>query len=101
MGVITSYGGVPSMLLSRRASGFLIGVALFQYLAWAIFAKNLAATEGRASGYYIAHTVLIVINVVLATGLAYLGWRGMKGMDEEELREYFDDRELDKLAKRR
>ncbi len=89
------------MLLSRRASAFLIGVALFQYAAWAMFAKNLAEAEGKAKGYYIAHTALIVINIVLATAIAYLGWRGMKGMDDEDLRAYFDDRELDKLAKRR
>ena len=89
------------MLLSRRASAFLIGVALFQYAAWAMFAKNLVESTGKETGYYVAHGSLIAINVVLATALAYLGWRGMKGMDEEELREYFDDRELDKLAKRR
>ena len=84
------------MLLSRRVSSLLIAVALFQYFAWLTFARNLANTgEDRSAAYYVVHALLIVANLAIATFIGYLGWRGLKGMDEVALRKYFDDRELD------
>jgi len=88
------------MLLSRRVSSVLIAIALFQYFAWLNFVKNLAAAEGRSTGYYVVHTLLIVANLAIATFIGYLGWRGLKGMDEVALRKYFDDRELDAAGRR-
>lgn len=89
------------MLLSRRVSSALIAIALFQYFAWLTFAKNLANTRGhRSTAYYVVHTVLIVANLAVATFIGYLGTRGLKGMDEVALRQYFDDRELDAAARK-
>lgn len=83
------------MLLSRRVSSLLIAIALFQYFAWLNFARNLSETEGKSTAYYVIHGVLIVVNLIIATFIGYLGTRGLKGMDEVAMRKYFDDRELD------
>ena len=88
------------MLLSRRVSSLLIAIALFQYFAWANFARNLADTgDDRSTAYYVVHGVLIVANIVIATFIGYLGTRGLKGMDEVAMRKYFDDRELDGITR--
>jgi hypothetical protein len=43
-----------------------------------VFIKNLAATEGRPTGYYVAHTVLIIVNLVIAAVLGTWGYRAYK-----------------------
>ncbi|MQA83327.1 MAG: hypothetical protein GEV03_01520 [Streptosporangiales bacterium] len=63
---------------SRRASGFLLAVAAWNVVTYTIFIRNLAETEGRPTGFYVAHTVLIVVNLAIAAVLAVMGWRGWK-----------------------
>lgn len=36
------------------------------------------AGEDRAAGYWVAHTVLIVVNFAIAALLGSLGWRALK-----------------------
>jgi hypothetical protein len=89
------------MVLTRRTSLALLAVAAFQYLSWINFARNLATSDdSHPRGYYIAHTALIVINLVIATWLAWLGRRGLQHADEERVRQFYDDRELDAQLRR-
>ena len=57
---------------------FLLGVAAWNVVTYATFIRNLAATEGRPTGFYVAHTVLIVVNLGIAVVLAVLGWRAWR-----------------------
>lgn len=63
------------MTLSRRIAYFLLSVAAWNVLTYGMFIRNLANTEGRPTGFYVAHTVLIVVNLAIAAVLATLGWR--------------------------
>jgi uncharacterized membrane protein len=55
-----------------------MGVAVWNVVTWANFAKNLAQAEGRPTGYYVAHSGLIVVNMVIAAVLGTLGYRAWK-----------------------
>ncbi|TWD81907.1 hypothetical protein FB561_3031 [Kribbella amoyensis] len=61
------------MKLERKHALVLIGVAVWNVVTYATFIKNLAATEGRPTGYYVAHTVLIVVNLGIAGVLGSWG----------------------------
>jgi hypothetical protein len=65
--------------LSRRAAMFLLGVAAWNVVTYANFARNLAeGPHDRPTGYYVAHTVLIVVNVGIAAVLGTMGWRALR-----------------------
>jgi hypothetical protein len=64
--------------LQRKHAAILLGVAVWNVLTWSNFAKNLAETEGRPTGYYVAHTGLIVVNLAIAAVLGSLGYRAWK-----------------------
>jgi cytochrome c biogenesis protein ResB len=71
----------PVKLERKHAVLFLL-IAAWNVITYANFAKNLTEAaksgEDRPSGYYIAHIVLIVVNVVIAAVLGRLGvkaWR--------------------------
>lgn len=70
------------MKLERRHALLLLGVALWNVLTFGMFAKNLyaayAAGEERATGYWVAHSVLIVVNVAIAALLGRLGWKALR-----------------------
>ena len=67
------------MRLERRHGVLLLAVAAWNVLTFGMFARNLysayAAGEDRATGYWVAHTVLIVVNFAIAAVLGRLGWR--------------------------
>lgn len=67
------------MTLTRRHGWLLLVVAAWNVLIWSTFAKNLQAAyaegEDRATGYWVAHTILIVVDLVIAVVLARLGLR--------------------------
>lgn len=71
------------MKLERKHGWFLVGVGLWNFFIWATFAKNLASAhssgEDRPQGYWIAHSVLIVVNVVLGVLFLGLGRKVLKG----------------------
>jgi hypothetical protein len=73
---------VPGTGLSRRAARFLVGVAVWNILTYTMFTKNLffggSDEPDRPTGYYVAHSVLIVVNVVIALVLAPIGWRALQ-----------------------
>lgn len=72
------------MRVSRRAAMFLLGVAVWNVLTYAMFTKNLfwSGERDEPTGYYVAHSVLIVVNVAIAAVLAPLGWRALRASRE-------------------
>ena len=77
------------MKLERKHAVVLLLIAAWNVLSYANFAKNLAETAAsgadRSTGYYVAHVVLIVVNLAVAVYLALLGrriWRSQPARDE-------------------
>ena len=70
------------MRLERKHAVLFLAIAVWNVVSYANFAKNLAraATSGedRPTGYYVAHIVLIVVNLVIAAVLGRLGWKAWK-----------------------
>jgi len=70
------------MKFERKHALLLIGVAVWNFVTWATFARNLSAAhsagEDRPAGYWIAHTVLIVVNVIIGCVLAALGLKALR-----------------------
>lgn len=67
------------MKLERKHAVLFFAIAAWNVLSYANFAKNLweaaSGGEDRSAGYYVAHIVLIVVNVLIAVVLARLGWK--------------------------
>ena len=70
------------MRFERKHAWLLIGIAAWMVVTWLMFARNLgeayADGEDRPSGYWVAHSLLIVVNLVIAAALARLGLRALK-----------------------
>lgn len=66
------------MELKRKHALTLIAIAVWNVVTYVTFIKNLARTEGRPTGYYVAHTVLIVVNLAIAALLGTWGYRAFK-----------------------
>lgn len=71
------------MRLGRRDGWFFAAVTVWGVFSWTMFARNLgsayAAGEDRPTGYWVAHTVLIVVNLVLTAFFARYAWRTLRG----------------------
>ena len=70
------------MKLQRKHAVLFLAIAAWNVFSYATFTKNLAAAhargEDRPTGYWVAHIVLIIVNLVIAGVLARLGvkaWR--------------------------
>ncbi|HET8960031.1 SCO4848 family membrane protein [Nocardioides sp.] len=72
------------MKFERRHAVLLLGVALWNVVTFGTFTRNLWAAyesgEDRATGYWVAHSVLIVVNFVIAGLLGSLGLRAWKAL---------------------
>lgn len=70
------------MKLERKHGWLLVGVAAWNVVIWSTFAKNLAAAyssgEHRPTGYWVAHSVLIVVDLIIAVVLGRLGLKALK-----------------------
>ena len=70
------------MRFERKHGVLLLAVAVWNVLTFGMFARNLwaayAAGEDRATGYWVAHSVLIVVNFVIAGVLGRLGWKTLR-----------------------
>jgi hypothetical protein len=68
--------------LDRRHAVLFLAIAAWNVLSYANFAKNLWETwssgADRAAGYYVAHVVLIVVNLAIAVVLGRLGVRAWR-----------------------
>jgi len=67
---------------TRKHALLLLAVAAWNVLTYATFTKNLAEAhasgEDRPTGYWVAHSVLIVVNLAIAAALGRLGWRAWR-----------------------
>lgn len=67
------------MKLERRHGWLLVAVAVWNVVIWLTFAKNLyqahSSGEDRATGYWVAHSVLIVVDLAIGVVLGRLGLR--------------------------
>ena len=70
------------MKLERKHAVIFLLIAGWNVFSYANFARNLAETHAsgadRPAGYYAAHIVLIVVNLVIAAYLGRLGWRAWR-----------------------
>jgi ABC-type Na+ efflux pump permease subunit len=76
--------------LRRKHAVLFLAIAAWNVVTYATFTKNLAAAhahgEDRPTGYWVAHTVLIIVNLVIAAVLARLGYRAWRSTDVSSLR---------------
>lgn len=70
------------MKLERKHAVLFLLISLWNVVSYASFTKNLLAAyqrgEDRPTGYWVAHSVLIVVNLAIAGVLGRLGvqaWR--------------------------
>ena len=66
------------MKLTRRHGWLFLSIAAWNLITYTVFIKNLAADDGRPTGFYVAHTVLIIVNLAIAAVLAALGMRVLR-----------------------
>lgn len=66
------------MKLERKHALVLLGIAAWNVVTYATFIRNLARTEDRPTGYYVAHSVLIVVNLVIAGVLGKWGYQALQ-----------------------
>lgn len=70
------------MQFEKKHAWLLLGVALWMVITWSMFIKNLSAAyvagEDRPGGYWVAHSILIVVNLVIAAVLGALGWKALR-----------------------
>ena len=67
------------MKFERKHAVVLLLVAVWNVLTYARFTKALVDTqEDRPTGYYVAHSVLIVVNIVIAVVLGRWGWQALR-----------------------
>ena len=66
------------MKLERKHAVVLLAIAAWNVITYVRFIKALAGTEGRPTGYYVAHTILIVVNLLIAALLGTWGVRAYK-----------------------
>lgn len=78
------------MKLERRHAVLFLAIAAWNVFSYANFAKNLAQAhqrgEDRPTGYWVAHIVLIVVNLVIAVVLGRLGARAWRAAGEPATR---------------
>jgi hypothetical protein len=65
--------------LERKHALVLLAIAVWNVVTYAQFTKALVQTEeDRPTGYFVAHGVLIVVNVVIAAVLGTWGLRALR-----------------------
>ena len=76
------------MKIERKHAVLFLAVAAWNVVTYATFTKNLAAAhasgEVRPTGYWVAHSVLIVVNFVIAGVLGRLGIRAWRAAGAAE-----------------
>ena len=72
------------MKFERKHAVVLLLVALWNVLTYARFTKALVDTqEDRPASYYVAHTILILVNMMIAIVLGRWGWQALKTSRQE------------------
>jgi hypothetical protein len=62
----------------RKHAVTLLAVAVWNLITWSRFIKALATTNDKPTGYYVAHTILIIVNFVIAGVLGRWGWQALR-----------------------
>ena len=62
--------------MSRKIAGFLIILGAFMIFEWINLGFNLA--DGHPTSFYVVHSVLIGVNLILGAVLMGIGWRGWR-----------------------
>lgn len=77
------------MKLQRKHAVVFLLICAWNVLSYTNFATNLYETAAggadRAAGYYVAHIVLIVVNLAIAAYLGRLGWRAWQATSRQEV----------------
>ncbi len=69
------------MKLERKHALVLLAVAVWNVLTYARFTKALVQTEEeRPTSYFVAHGVLIVVNMLIAAVLGTWGVKALRGV---------------------
>jgi hypothetical protein len=67
---------------SKKHAWLLIGVGIWNFFIWITFAKNLSAARSRGedhpTGYWVAHTILIVVDLIIGAVLVGVGLRALR-----------------------
>ena len=70
------------MTFSKKHAWLLIGVGIWNFFIWITFAKNLSAAPSRGehhpTGYWVAHTILIVVDLVIGAVLVGVGLKALR-----------------------
>ena len=66
------------MKLERKHALVLLAIAAWNVITYLRFIKALMDTEGRPTGYYVAHTILVIVNLLIAALLGTWGVRAYK-----------------------
>ena len=73
------------MQFEKKHARLLLGVSLWNFVTWGVFLKNLSAAysagEDRPAGYWIAHSILTVVNLIIAGILGSLGWKALRSTE--------------------
>jgi hypothetical protein len=64
--------------LERKHALVLLAIAAWNVITYVRFIKALMDTEGRPTGYYVAHTILVIVNLLIAALLGTWGVRAYK-----------------------
>jgi cytochrome b len=73
-----------AVMLSRRASAFLVAVGVWTWLIWPTFLKNIWKDDRsfgpghRPTSFLLVHAVLVLVSLVIGTAIGVLGWRGWR-----------------------
>ncbi|WP_189058619.1 SCO4848 family membrane protein [Longimycelium tulufanense] len=72
------------MRLSRRASLFLLAFAVWTWLIWPNFLRNIWkdprswAAEGGPTSFFTVHLLLVLASLLFGTVIGVIGWRGYR-----------------------
>jgi len=68
----------------RKHALVLLAIAVWNVLTYARFTKALIdTTEDRPTAYYVAHSILIVVNLLIAAVLGRWGWRALRAVRQD------------------
>lgn len=67
------------MKLERKHAVVLLAIAAWNVISYAQFTRALITTEeDRPAAYFVAHAVLIVVNILIAIVLGRWGWKAYR-----------------------
>jgi len=69
--------------LERKHAVVLLAVAVWNVLTYARFTKALIDSDNEKTWYYVGHSVLIVVNMLIAVVLGRWGWQALKAAKKD------------------